>query len=639
MMSLSKYKFRTRLIAGFAVVLVFNIIAITVSLLKIKDTQNDLTIMYQHPLVVSNAVREINSAIYAIHREMKDVVLSKNEIELNKYLKDISVFDKSIKANFKVVLNKFLGNLEVVIKAESMYLNWAPIRNEVLRLLKNKDFNTAINITRVKGDAYVKKLLKQNQIMIDFAKQKADQVYNDNLESEKRAVSLLYILMISFIVLSTLIGLIISNSISKPIKHLISKIEKDVNINVKKGAHKTEQELLELTVTELEKAHNKVKNFNEKLRVKIEEKTQTLNASKKTLEKSKKELFKKNQFFEKTVAGTPLAFIYFDTNSIIQRWNTAAEIIFGYTAKEAIGQNIVDLIVPKEIVAEINEVIDDVFNETGGAIKQNVNITKSGRHILCRWHNAEIKDENNKVIGLTSIIEDITERTKVARDLEDANQSLQDLVYIASHDLQVPLVSMEGYTAELLADNKDKLDEEGVFCLKRLQSNAQRMHKLVLSLLDVSRLNTHINPYQKFKAKAMIEGVINDLTLIIEREKVQVLCGKLPKIYADKQRIESVFRNLIQNAINYGAKNIEVGFESETFFVKDDGIGIPKDQLERIFNPGERLKQNKAEGVGMGLAFCKKAINLHNSKIWAASEGKNKGAIFKIKFSNKNLNI
>jgi signal transduction histidine kinase len=68
-------------------------------------------------------------------------------------------------------------------------------------------------------------------------------------------------------------------------------------------------------------------------------------------------------------------------------------------------------------------------------------------------------------------------------------------------------------------------------------------------------------------------------------------------------------------------------------------MGIPPGQLERIFNPGERLKQNKAEGVGMGLAFCKKAINLHNGKIWATSEGKNKGATFKIKFSNKNLNI
>jgi PAS domain S-box-containing protein len=639
MMSLSKYKFRTRLIAGFAVLIGFNIIAVAISLLKIKDTQNNLTLMYNHPLVVSNAVREINSAIYAIHREMKDVVLSKNEIELNKYLKDISVFDKSIKDNYKVVLNRFLGDIEVVKKAESMYLNWAPIRNEVITLVKKKNINPAVYITRNKGDIYVKKLLKQNQIMIDYAKQKGDKVYNDNLVSEKEAIHVLYILMIALIVLSTLIGLIISNSISKPIKDLISKIEKDVNINVKKGAHKTEQELLELTFSKLEKAHNEVKNFNEKLKLKVEEKTKTLTVSKEILKKTGKELFEKNQFFEKAVAGTPLAFIYFDTNSIIKRWNTAAEIIFGYTAKEAIGKNIVDLIVPKNIVAEINEVIEAVFDETGGAIKQNINITKSGKRILCKWHNAEIKDKNNKVIGLTSIVEDITERTKIAQDLENTNKSLQDLVYIASHDLQVPLVSMEGYATELLADNKGKLDEEGVYCLTRLQSNAQRMHKLVLSLLDISRLNTHTNPYQKFKTKAMIDGIVRDLTLVLEKKKAKVTCGKLPKIYADKQRIESVFRNLIQNAINYGAKNIEIGFASETFFVKDDGIGIPPDQLERIFNPGERLKQNKAEGVGMGLAFCKKAINLHNSKIWAESEGKNKGATFKIKFSNKNLNI
>ncbi|MFK5890342.1 MAG: PAS domain S-box protein [Flavobacteriaceae bacterium] len=634
MISLSKYKFRTRLIAGFAILIVFNIISITISLLKIRENQNNLTLMYEHPLVVSNAVREINTHVNVIHTLMQDIVYKKKD---NNFVESkivlITKYDNIVKNNFKLLLERFLGNKDVILKQKKLYLKWEPIRQKELLLIRSDNRSKELNELIKQAEKLIFEIKKQSDKVSDFAKKKADQVYNDNLVSEKEAVRLLYILMFSLVVLSTLIGIVISNSISKPIKDLISKIEKDVNINVKKGTHKTEQELLELMVKELEKAHEKVKNFNEKLKVKIEEKTQTLNASKKTLEKSEKELFEKNQFFEKTVAGTPLAFIYFDTNSIIQRWNTAAEIIFGYTVKEAIGKDIVDLIVPKEIVAEINEVIDDVFNETGGTIKQNINITKSGRRILCRWHNAEIKDENNKVIGLTSIVEDVTERTKVAQDLENTNQSLQDLVYIASHDLQVPLVSMEGYTAELLADNKDKLDEEGVFCLKRLQSNARRMHKLVLSLLDISRLNTHINPYEEFKVKQVLESALNDLSLVIKESKVKITLGRFKKITADKQRVEGVFRNLIINAINYGATQIDIGYKDATFFVKDNGIGIPKEQLERIFKPGERLKQNKAEGIGMGLSFCKKVIELHNGRIWAESEGKNKGAIFKIKFN------
>ncbi len=66
----------------------------------------------------------------------------------------------------------------------------------------------------------------------------------------------------------------------------------------------------------------------------------------------------------------------------------------------------------------------------------------------------------------------------------------------------------------------------------------------------------------------------------------------------------------------------------KTFFVKDDGIGIPVSQLEKIFKPGERLKLIDADGVGMGLTFCNKVVQPHNGKIWAESDGIEKGATF-----------
>jgi signal transduction histidine kinase len=81
----------------------------------------------------------------------------------------------------------------------------------------------------------------------------------------------------------------------------------------------------------------------------------------------------------------------------------------------------------------------------------------------------------------------------------------------------------------------------------------------------------------------------------------------------------------------YGGKNITIGCRDSTWFVKDDGIGIPPNQLENIFKGGSRLKRVEVEGVGMGLTFCKYVIYQHGGQIWAESDGENKGAVFYFK--------
>ena len=209
------------------------------------------------------------------------------------------------------------------------------------------------------------------------------------------------------------------------------------------------------------------------------------------------------------------------------------------------------------------------------------------------------------------------------------------MVYITSHDLQSPLISMEGFATVVLKNYRDKLDEQGVHQLERIKSNTQRMHSLVLSLLDISRLSTKKNPFITINTIEVIEVVLSDLSLILEKAGVKVETGEMPKIIGDIHRIEGIFRKLITNAVIYGGKNIEIGFKNGAFFVKDDGIGIDKDQLENIFKPGERLKEIKTEGVGMGLTFCRKVIDLHNGKLWSESDGEGKGSTFYFEVKTK----
>ena len=253
---------------------------------------------------------------------------------------------------------------------------------------------------------------------------------------------------------------------------------------------------------------------------------------------------------------------------------------------------------------------------------------------LNRWYNINAYSPRKGYFA--TIIEEITDRKKMEIALKETNASLEDLIYVTSHDLQTPLVSLEGYASELLNDYKDQLDENGVYCLTRLKNNAERMHQLILNLLDISRLNTQKYPYESFDPNQSIEEIKKDLSLAIEKAQANVSSAQLPKLHGDKNRLEGVFRKLISNSISYGAKNIEIRYENNTYQVKDDGAGIPADQLEKIFKPGERLKLVDVEGSGMGLTFCRKVISQHEGKIWAASEGLGKGSVFSFYIRSEN---
>jgi len=241
--------------------------------------------------------------------------------------------------------------------------------------------------------------------------------------------------------------------------------------------------------------------------------------------------------------------------------------------------------------------------------------------------NEEYEAQNEELISINEELQEKNKKFEMAEEsLIAAKKSMEEMIYIASHDLQTPLVTMDGYASELLENYRNILDEEGIYCLQRLKVNAQRMHNLVQSLLDISRLTTKKFPFRKINTNNLVKNVINELLLVIDKKDVKINIEKMPGIFGDKQRIEGVFRNIVTNAINYGGKNISIGYKKNRFYIQDDGIGIPEDQLERIFSPGERLKMTDVEGAGMGLTFCKKVIELHNGKIWAESKGENKGA-------------
>lgn len=310
--------------------------------------------------------------------------------------------------------------------------------------------------------------------------------------------------------------------------------------------------------------------------------------------------------------GNPVDCRYLDANPAHERLTgLKSEKIIGRTARECIPG------------------LEDSWIENYGQVDKTGKSMYIENYVdgLKKWYGVMAYRPKPGFVAIT--FEDITEKKKTELDLKEMNKNLEDLVYITSHDLQSPLVSMEGFASKLLEDYKEKLGEDGEHRLIRLKENAKKMHDLVLSLLDLSRLNTEKFRYESFDPAKIIKEIISgDLSLFIEQADVVVKVEKTPEIYGDKKRIEGVFRRLILNSVMYGGKKIIVGFENGAYFVKDDGIGIPESQTEKIFSPGERLKVVKVEGTGMGLTFCRNVINKHNGEIWVEPEGENKGSTF-----------
>lgn len=284
------------------------------------------------------------------------------------------------------------------------------------------------------------------------------------------------------------------------------------------------------------------------------------------------------------------------------------------TVYQLLGADVYDLYDPDEL--ELNGEVRDI----------ELQIAKKNGEIL--FLSIDIKHVDIKEGALLFICSDDSKCKNTEMKLAETDKSLAEMLYIASHDLQVPLISMEGYTAELLESYQDKLDDEGVHFLKRAQANARRMNLLVMGLLELSRLNTRSFPPETFKAVDMVKDIADQVILNLHRPEVRITVQDLPCLYGVRQRLEEVFRKIIANAVMYGGTSIVVGYADKTFFVRDDGIGIPLDQLETIFKPGERLKDAGVDGAGLSLTFCRKVIEQHGGDIRAESEGPGFGATF-----------
>ncbi|HEY7771837.1 MAG TPA: PAS domain S-box protein [Marinagarivorans sp.] len=246
-------------------------------------------------------------------------------------------------------------------------------------------------------------------------------------------------------------------------------------------------------------------------------------------------------------------------------------------------------------------------------------------------------DKAGKVVRARGVLWDSTEETLLQRDnaekteaLKRSNKELDDFAHIASHDLKEPLRGISNYATFLQEDYDVKLDAEGKEMLQSITRLTGHMERLISDLLNYSRLGRTELAYGQVDIDSLITQVIESLLPRLEQLNVELsYLSPMAAIYCDRVRMKEVFRNLISNAMKYSCsdnKRVELGCEvnqTETiFYVADNGIGIPKEYHDKVFDVFKRLHGNSefGGGSGIGLSIVQKVIGQHNGRLWFESE-------------------
>jgi signal transduction histidine kinase len=218
----------------------------------------------------------------------------------------------------------------------------------------------------------------------------------------------------------------------------------------------------------------------------------------------------------------------------------------------------------------------------------------------------------------------VAERTLA---LQRSNEELKLFAYVASHDLQEPLRTISSYLQLIENRYTDKLDDDGREFIAFAVDGAVRMKSLITDVLIYSRLETEENKLTLLDFQEVLDEVRKFLEVPINEAGAIITSDPLPEIQADRRLMLQLFQNLISNALKYHGERkpeIHIGVTQKkgqwVFAVRDNGIGIEPQYLEQIFVVFRRLHgRTQYEGTGIGLAICKKAVELHKGRIWAES--------------------
>ncbi len=398
------------------------------------------------------------------------------------------------------------------------------------------------------------------------------------------------IISISYVLISAVIILFASKIVVNPLKRLIKSAKK---------------------IAEGEDVEGEIKYLEEaKTKTEIGDLAGAFNLMTSGLRENLNEVTRQKRQIETILLHMTDGIIAFNMDGSIIHINPAASRLLKINSKD----NTFDKIF-KNLKLDINmEKI--IYLENWTSTEQKINIDETYLNMFF----APFKDENDRPAGVMVLIQDITEHVKL-------DNMRKEFVADVSHELKTPLTSIMGY-AETLATTEYDKDLQEKF-LNVISSEAVRMTKLVNDLLTLSKFDGNKTEWERteFDLGELVKQCQENLQIEMDKKKQKVECfvtANVPSVYADKDGIERVVLNILSNSVKYtgegGTIKIYVGFVYNDAYIKviDNGIGIPEEDLSRIFERFYRVDKARTRamgGTGLGLSIAKEILDKNGGRI------------------------
>jgi two-component system sensor histidine kinase VicK len=330
-------------------------------------------------------------------------------------------------------------------------------------------------------------------------------------------------------------------------------------------------------------------------------------------------------------------------DGIVTSWNRGAQRLYGYSAEEVVGQHI-SILVPPNHSNDVPNLLERLRRGERISHYETVRATKDGKLLDVSLTLSPIKDSQGNTTASSTIARDMTERKRAEKELAQAfatqraaneeleriNKVRRDFVSVVSHEFRTALTGIQGFS-QMMRD-----EDFGVEEMREMSSDiyedATRLNRMISEMLDLDRMESG-------RITLNLDRV--DLNEVLTRTSGQVgsnaprhhICLQLDEsiqeLLADRDKLTQVVTNLLSNSVKYspdgGRITVDSHLEGEFAHVRvmDEGVGIPPEELEKLFEPYTRVESGTTryiQGTGLGLAISRQIITLHGGNIWAESE-------------------
>jgi len=321
-----------------------------------------------------------------------------------------------------------------------------------------------------------------------------------------------------------------------------------------------------------------------------------------------------------------------DSKGKVLSVNETAKNILGLSEEDIHGKNITNILKPHHILTTVSDWQSETETNTPKEVK--VQALSDETLAIIRESTIVIENETGRSVGVVSALHDVTQQ-------EELNRRKNDILDVLGHDLRAPLGAIK-QNFDVLTQTI-QLNEEGEGgdhqkkFLANCQNNIERMSRLIEKILDMRQLESGkiMLKYDTVETSSLLEQAATSLNEWAQNKNITIetKAPALPNIDGDPERLYQIVTNLVSNALKFTPEEGSIivegkavehqGVEHIKISVKDSGMGIDKDNLEKIFNKYEQVTVNAPAGVrglGLGLSICKTIVELHGGSIWADSE-------------------